>query len=335
MSSGGESPGPREGVLLLNMGGPATLDDVKPFLRAVFGDRQVIRFPGGPALQGIWARLITSVRASKVRARYEQIGGGSPLLDWTRRQADGLSALLDGAPVEVAMRYSAPRALAAISRLADASCRRIALLPLYPQECGATTGSSLADARRAAAACGRELELVEVRSFHDDPAYVRALASRIRAGIAGLPAGVRDRAVVLFSAHGVPERLRAAGDPYVDQVRRTVELVVEDLGDEIGEHRLAFQSRAGPVRWVGPSAQEIIRTLGRDRTQAVLVVPVSFVSDHIETLHEIDIELAGLAARSGIARFARAPSLNDCQPFLEALAGIAIRALARRGGAHA
>lgn len=335
MGAGSERADQRYGALLLNMGGPWTLDEVKPFLRAVFGDRQVIRFPGGPALQGIWARLIAAVRAPKVRARYAQIGGGSPLLDWTRRQAQGLAALLDGAPVEVAMRYSEPRAASAIARLVSSGCRRMVLLPLYPQDCGATTGSSLDDARRAAARQGETLELIEVRSFHDDPAYVRAVADRIREGLAGLPEPVRGRAVVLFSAHGIPQRLHAAGDPYVGQVRRTVELVVEELGDEIGEHRLAFQSRAGPVRWVGPSTQEMIRALGRDRAPAVLTVPVSFVSDHIETLHEIDIELAELAAGSGIEHFGRAPSLNDGRPFLEALARVVHRALDSPGEAHA
>ncbi|MBW2275931.1 MAG: ferrochelatase [Deltaproteobacteria bacterium] len=335
MSETDQGVSERDGVLLLNMGGPWSLDDVKPFLRAVFSDRQVIRFPGGAAFQGIWARLIASARAPKVRARYAQIGGGSPLLEWTRKQAHGLAGLLDGSPVELAMRYSEPRAPEAIAKLVGAGCRKVALLPLYPQECGATTGSSLDDARRAAARCGTRMDVVEVRSYHDDTEYVRAVAERVREGLDTLSAGVREQAVVLFSAHGVPERLHAGGDPYVGQVHRTVELVVEELGDRIGEHRLAFQSRAGPVRWVGPSTPEMVRRLGGEGVSALVLVAISFVSDHIETLHELDIELAELAASVGIAHYARAPSLNDGQLFLEALAGIARRALDDEGGVDA
>jgi ferrochelatase len=325
----------RNGVLLLNMGGPWTLDDVKPFLRAVFGDRRVIRFPGGPALQGIWARSIAAVRASKVRARYEMIGGGSPLLDWTRRQAAGLAELLGGWPVEVAMRYSEPRVTGAIDRLADAGCRRIVLLPLYPQECGATTGSSLADARRAVDGRADDIEVVEVRSYHDWPPYVRAVAARIREGLTLFTQAVRERIVVLFSAHGVPMRLERSGDPYVSQVRRTVDLVLQELGSEVGEHRLSFQSRAGPVRWVGPSTIEAVQQLGSEGVAGLLVSPISFVSDHIETLHEVDIELRELALGAGIAEFHRAPSLNDSSLFIEALRGVVEESVKRPGGADA
>jgi len=335
MTAAAQNEDRRDGVVLLNMGGPWTLDDVKPFLRAVFSDRQVIRFPGGAALQGAWARLITAARASRVRARYAAIGGGSPLLGWTQRQARGLSELLGGAPVEVAMRYSEPRTAEALSRLVAAGCRRALALPLYPQECGATTGSSLDDMRRAAGALRVELEIIEVRSFHDDAGYIAAVAARVRKGLAALPEEARRDAVVLFSAHGVPERLDAGGDPYVGQVRRTVELVVGELGDDIGEHRLAFQSRAGPVRWVGPSTPDEVRRLAAGGVRAIVVVAISFVSDHIETLHELDIELAELAARAGIARIVRAPSLNDDPRFLGALAEIARRVLAGGGVSHA
>jgi ferrochelatase len=323
-----------DGVLLLAMGGPWTLDDVRPFLLAVFSDRRVIRFPGGSVLQGAWARLLTALRARAVRERYAAIGGGSPLLSWTRLQAAALSRAMGGTPVEVALRYATPRAGAAVERLAATGCRRVLLLPLYPQECGATTGTSLHDAREAVTRHGG-LEPVEVRSFHDDPGYVRAVAARVRAGIEELSAGGAGRPFVLFSAHGVPERVERSGDPYVSQTRRTVELVAAELGTEIGEHGLSFQSRVGPVRWVGPSTVSEVERLGRAGREAVLVVPISFVSDHIETLHEIDIELRGIAAGAGIRRFGRAPSLNDGADFAAALCGIATGALAAAGGNHA
>jgi ferrochelatase len=234
-------------------------------------------------------------------------------------------------PVEIAMRYAAPRAEEAVARLAAAGCRRIALLPLYPQECGATTGSSLDDAREAVTRHGG-LDAVEVRSFCDDPAYVSAVAARVRAGLGGMADAGGERPFVLFSAHGVPERVERSGDPYVAETRRTVELVAAELGKEIGAHGLSFQSRVGPVRWVGPATAAEVRRLGREGVEAVLVVPISFVCDHIETMHEIDIELRGIAAGAGIRRFGRAPSLNDGRDFIEALAAIAGRALAGAGG---
>lgn len=319
------------GVLLLNMGGPQTLRDVKPFLRCVFADRQVIQFPGGSALQGAWARLLAAMRAPRVQARYAAIGGGSPLLEWTRLQAQGLASRLGGASVEVAMRYSRPRAEEAIARLIDAGCRQLVLLPLYPQYCSATTGSSLADAARAIEKQGLAVDIVQVRSFHDDPGYVGAVSEVIREALVRFPKEVRDRVVVLFSAHGVPERLHLDGDPYVNQVRNSVDLVMAELADELAEQRLAFQSRAGPVRWIEPSTADVIRQLGGKGVPGVLVVPISFVSDHIETLHEIDVELKELAAQVGILHFRRASSLNDRSSFLDALAGLVIRTLGEQG----
>jgi len=313
---------PRPGVVLLNMGGPWTLDHVKPFLRAVLGDRQVIRFPGGALLHPLWARMITGLRAKRVRARYAEIGGGSPLLEHTRKQATALAARLDGMRVEVAMRYSEPSARTALELLAAAGCSEVIALSLYPQECAATTGSSLADLERALAGQAGASSLVVIRSFHDHPAYLRALAETVRDGLAQLDEAARARAVVLFSAHGVPEKLAAGGDPYVGQVRETVAGVVAELGDEIGEHRLAFQSRVGPVRWVGPHTDAVVEQLGQEGVEALLVVPISFVSDHIETLHELDIELAALAARAGIGQFARAPALNDRAGFIDALGSL-------------
>jgi ferrochelatase len=309
------------------MGGPWTLADVKPFLRAVLGDRQVIRFPGGAALQPLWARALATLRAGKVRLRYAAIGGGSPLLEHTERQARALARRLDGAPVEVAMRYSAPRADQALRALLDRGCTRVVALSLYPQRCGATTDSSFADLERALAGRAEEVELVPIRAFHDHPGYLRALAATVGEALDELNEAVRASAVVLFSAHGVPERLVAAGDPYVDQVRATVAGVVAELGDALGEHRLSFQSRVGPVRWVGPHTDAVVEQLGRGGTRALVVVPVSFVSDHIETLHELDIELAALARASGVTHFVRAPALGDRPAFVDALATLVEEAL--------
>ncbi len=349
------------GILLLNLGGPWTLADVGPFLRSLFDDREIIPFPGGPRLQTTWSRFLSAVRTPAVRKRYAAIGGGSPLLYWSRVQALGLakrlnagdsSSLTDaetaalraataseaGLPAglgegryvpAIAMRYSEPSAGAAIAHLAGRGCRRAIALPLYPQECAATTGSSLADLRRAMARAPRPIELDVVRSYHDHPLYLRAMAEKVREGLAAFPPEMRREIEVLFSAHGVPIRIAESGDPYVRQVGETVEGLLRELAGEIGPHRLAWQSRVGPIRWTEPGTDEVLARLGKEGARGVLVVPLSFVSDHIETLHEVDIEFREVAEEAGIERFGRSPALNENPVFLEALRDIVLAAAGR------
>jgi ferrochelatase len=357
--------GGKVGVLLLNLGGPWTLDDIKPFLRNLFNDRDIIPLPGGPALQGFWARFISTVRTPKVRTKYAEIGGGSPLLMWTRQQAQGLVGLLNGASEDhgaeqihpatdqkmqdprmqdphfagvpqgdgrfvaaLGMRYSPPTAAEALEHLKGQGCRRVVVLPLYPQECVATTGSSFKDLERAVELHGHAFEMSTVRSFHTHPLYLQAMAERIREGLKLFRDG---EPVVLFSAHGVPIRIVETGDPYVRHVRETVDGLLGRLGDDIGEYRLAYQSRTGPVRWTEPGTEEVLEELGRTGKHRVLVVPISFVSDHIETLHEVDIEFREVAVKAGIEHYHRAPSLNDSPVFLQALRDIVLDALSDSG----
>jgi ferrochelatase len=339
----------RIGVLLLNLGGPWTLDDIKPFLRNLFSDRDIIPLPGGPALQGVWARFISAMRTPKVRKKYAEIGGGSPLLRWTRVQASGLLELLNGEAHRVdldgltgddpsvpgaggpyvaalGMRYTPPTTAAAIDHLKSAGCRRVVVLPLYPQECMATTGSSYLDLERALAGDASDLPRSDIRSFHRHPLYLEAMAEKIREGLDRIPADLRGETMVLFSAHGIPLRIVETGDPYVQHVRETVEGLVSRLGDDVPRHRLAYQSRTGPVKWTEPGTDDVLVELGRNGTKAVLLVPISFVSDHIETLHEVDIEFAEVAGAAGIEHFHRAPSLNDSPTFLRALRDIVVEA---------
>lgn len=342
----------RIGILLLNLGGPWTLDDIKPFLKNLFSDRDIIPLPGGPAFQGVWARFISTMRTPKVRKKYAEIGGGSPLLYWTRVQAGGLLELLNGPGgpgpeglrelsgddpsvpgargryvAALAMRYSSPTAAAAIEHLKKEGCRRVVVLPLYPQECMATTGSSYLDLERAVAASGSGMEHVDIRSFHRHPLYLDAMSEKIREGLAAIPESARDECMVLFSAHGLPLRIVETGDPYVRHIQETVDGLLERLGDEVPRHRFAYQSRTGPVKWTGPGTDEVLLELGRAGTKAVLLVALSFVSDHIETLHEVDIEFAEVAEEAGIEHFHRAPSLNDSPTFLRALRDIVVDAV--------
>jgi ferrochelatase len=312
-------------VLLLNMGGPSTLAEVRPFLRNLFADPMLLDLPGGAVLRPVLSRLIPAVRTRKVRRAYASIGGGSPLLRTTLRQAEALRAELarrghETVQVEVVMRYTPPRAAEVLARLAARGETRALALPLYPQECCATTGSSLAELESLQPRLAGALKIQSVRSWHLDPGYLDALTGRVRSAIDSLPAAARPHAAILFSAHGVPEALPRRGDPYVGQVKETVAAVLERLGSGHA-HRLGWQSRTGPVTWVGPGTDAVIAELAG--TEAVVVVPVSFVSDHFETLYEIDLLFAEVARLAGIRHFVRTAAL-DCDPrFVAALAGLA------------
>ncbi len=315
------------GVVLLNMGGPQSTAAVRPFLEQLFSDPAILPLPRAVRLP--LARWIARMRASRVVPRYERIGGRSPLVEITRAQARALEQELSGGGgkwhVEPAMRYTPPRAAEALARLRERGAERLVVLPLYPQYSEATTGSSLLDLDRALTRAGMEaLPRAVVRSWHDHPGYADALAESVRETLADL-----SDPVVLFSAHSLPERAVRRGDPYPDHVRATVEAVRERLPRV--RWRLAFQSRAGPVRWIGPGVEQTLGALAREGCGAVVVVPVSFVSDHIETLYEIDVEYRALAERLGIGVFRRVPALNTRPSFIRALADIVRTARTRPG----
>jgi ferrochelatase len=302
-------------VILLNMGGPDSLEAVEPFLRNLFSDPEILRFPLSGLIRKPLARLIASRRAPGVVEKYRQIGGKSPLREITEAQAAALARELgEGFSVHVAMRYWNPRAGDAARAVKAEGPDRILVLPLYPQYSRATTGSSLSDLDRALEAEGLgHLPRTVIRSWHDAPPYLEALAEAVAEGLRDLP-----DATVLFSAHGLPVKLIEEGDPYLDQVKGTVGAVAARLPGVSWE--LAFQSRTGPIRWLEPATPDAIRRLAARGVRGLLVVPVSFVSDHIETLHELDIEYGELAGRAGIREFRRSPSLNTRPSFIRALA---------------
>jgi protoporphyrin/coproporphyrin ferrochelatase len=318
------TPQPPTAILLLNMGGPASLADVGPFLEQLLSDPEIIPLP----FQSRLGPFIARRRLKKVQARYAQIGGGSPLLHWTGIQGAELARRLDELCPEtaphrpyIAFRYTPPFTRQALTQMQADGVRRAVALTLYPQFSCATTGASLNELWRSLQAAGLERQfqwsLIDRWPVH--PGYIAALAETVRQGMAQVPAGLRAETLLLFSAHSLPLSVVERGDPYPQETGATVQAVMEAL-DFSHEYLLCYQSAVGPVRWLGPSTESMIRQLGVQKRRSVLVVPAAFVSDHIETLHEMDIEYRELAQKSGIAHFGRAPALNASPPFLEALA---------------
>lgn len=328
-------------VLLFNLGGPDDLASVEPFLVNLFTDREIIRLPGGARLQPAFARVIAKLRGPAVRENYRRIGGGSPQLRITREQAAALEARLndgDGGPpcrVFMAMRYSRPSTADAVEAIVAAGIRRIVTVPLFPQWSRATTGSSrleLARTLRNGDWARVPFEVAHVDSYADEPLYLDAMADTVRAAWDRIPEARRARAVLLFSAHGLPQRFVNEGDPYVGQIDRTRFGILERLNLP-NRQLLAFQSRTGPVTWIGPGTGEVIAELGEEGVSDVLVVPLSFVSDHIETLYEVDLLFAEVARAAGITGYYRPAALNTHPLFIEALAGLVRRRLDWHTGA--
>jgi len=305
------------GVLLLNLGGPGRLEDVRPFLINLFSDRQIIRL--GPAfLQTTIARLIAHRRAPKSMASYAQIGGGSPIREKTEEQARALEKLLANEGhflVRPCMRYWHPLADEALREMAAAKVRKIIALPLYPHYSIATTGSSLSDLHRTQQRLQLNIPIREIHGWPIEAHYIACLAARVEEGM-----GRFDGAPVelVYSAHSLPVKFIEEGDPYVDDLKQTI-TAIERLTGVTG--RLCYQSRSGPVEWLEPSLPEVITALGAQGCQNMLVMPLSFVSDHVETLYEIDIQYRQMATNLGM-RFESTLGLNADPGFIEALANL-------------
>ena len=317
--------GPLTGVVLLNMGGPDSLSAVRPFLARLFSDRELIRLPAAFLTQPLFAWIVSGARARRVRRYYEEIGGGSPIAALTERQRlaleEALRATGGNFRVYVGMRYWHPLSKHAALEMKEDGVSRAVALPLYPQYCSATTGSSLSDLRRWMKWAGCTFPLSEIRSYPDHPKYVAALAGTVSSVVGGVS---RDGMFLLFSAHGVPKAMIDAGDPYQAETERTVAAVMRRFPGI--PHGISYQSRAGRAEWLSPDTVDEVTRLARDGVRTLVVVPVSFVSDHIETLHELDIQLAAHARRAGIQSFLRAPALNDAPAFVDALKDLVLGA---------
>jgi ferrochelatase len=323
------------GLVVMNLGGPDSLDDVEPFLRRLFGDPDVIQLGWLSFLQPLLARAIAKRRGPLSRAAYQQIGGRSPIRAETTAQADAVAAELArrGVAVKpvVAMAAWHPFADEALGALGAEGIDRAVALPLYPHESRATTGSSLNQLEEARAHRGG-IEIAAIKRYPDADGYVRAVMERFEEAVATLPAEHRQTAPVLFSAHGLPESYIKRGDPYLDDVRITVETVTRRLG--LGPRaRLCFQSRVGPQRWLGPTTEATLDELAAAKTPAVVVVPIAFTGEHIETLQEIDILYKERAQKAGIVHFARARTVGCHPAFIAALADLVEATVHARGWA--
>jgi protoporphyrin/coproporphyrin ferrochelatase len=311
-------------IVLLNMGGPDSVEAVEPFLYNIFADPWMIRLPWfAKPFQRKIARAISRTRGPEARHNYSSIGGESPLLRITGAQANRVAAVL-GCEGYVAMRYWKPFAADTVKLMIEEGMRRAVLLSGYPQHSRSTCQSGVDDFTRAWVAAGRDAtDLLPIQRWFDDPGYVDAVAATVRETIGGL---LPESSCVLFSAHGLPQRYIRQGDTYEREIRTTMRLVVEKLGLEL-PYELSFQSKVGPERWLEPSTPDKIRELGERGVKHLVVVPLGFIADNVETVQEIDLQFSALAREQKMI-FYRCPTPNDRPDFIAALARLV------RGRAH-
>jgi len=311
----------KTGIILLNMGGPDTQDDVAPFLFNLFSDREIIQL-GPPLLQKPIAWFISLKRAPKSRSIYAKIGGGSPLLKITLQQASALQAsLIKEGPfiATVAMRYWPPFADEAVGFLLGQGVDSITALTLYPHYSKATTGSSVIRLKESLNRLAPHIPLKLISSYPTQPSYIKALADNIMAGLQLFP---DNEAQVIYSAHSLPVSFINGGDPYVDHITETINAIEQITGQR---GRLCFQSKSGPVEWLSPSTPEMLEILAEEGCKNILTVPVSFVSDHVETLYEIDM-LYREKAKALNMHLLSTPSLNTHPQFIRCLKELVLQA---------
>jgi protoporphyrin/coproporphyrin ferrochelatase len=315
-------------VVLLQLGGPDSLEAVEPFLYNLFCDPDIIDFPGAFLARKALARFISRRRSVVVRENYRAIGGKSPIVDLTMGQAAALDQALKGvvqAKVFVAMRYWHPLTEEVIAEIMKGSFDRIILLPLYPQYSLATTVSSVKEWKNQSQRLGLgDISTETICCYHNHPLYIESIVERVNQTLTKFP-GLDPRDIdLVFSAHGVPMKLVKAGDPYKGHIEETVKLVMEK-GGWSSPHRLCYQSKVGPLEWLRPSLNETIDAMAAEGRKHLLVIPVAFVTDHIETLHEINIETRERAKHLGITHFELMPGLNSSPLFIACLKDLVVR----------
>jgi protoporphyrin/coproporphyrin ferrochelatase len=314
----------RLAVVLLQLGGPDSLEAVQPYLTRFFTDPAIIRLPR--LLRGVIARIIAARRAPVTREIYRLLGGRSPILEQTEAQRTALESALAGLGAVrcfIAMRYWHPLAHETARQVAEWGADEVVLLPLYPQFSTTTTGSAVSDWMEAAQGVGLNPPLSVVSDYPADEDFVAAHVDLIRRA---WPAENNVRVRLLFTAHGLPLSIVKRGDPYPDRVSTTARAIVEGLGRDPLDWRLAFQSRVTPQKWLEPSTEAEIRRAGADGVGLVLV-PLAFVSEHSETLVELDLEYAQLAREHGVPAFHRVPALGTHPTFIRGLARLVKQSL--------
>jgi ferrochelatase len=318
------------GIVLFQLGGPDTLEAIEPFLYNLFCDPDIIDFPFARVGRKALAKLISTTRARKVQHHYATIGGGSPIRRFTEMQARALETELRSQGVDarcfVAMRYWHPFTREAVAQLRAAECDEVVLLPLYPQYSSTTTGSSLNEWRRLSR---DEIPVYQVETFYRHEAYLDAVVEKIDEALTRFP--VPGRPEIVFSAHSVPLSVIEKGDPYQQQIEETVTLLM-GRGGWTNRHRLCYQSKVGASKWLQPSLRQTMQTLAGERVREVCVVPVAFVSDHVETLGEIDHEARKQARQLGFTQFEMTAGLNDSPRFIRALGEVVMQALGTASG---
>jgi ferrochelatase len=324
---------PRVAVVLFNLGGPDRPEAIRPFLLNLFRDPAILRVPF--FVRPFLARIIARARVAPATANYALLGGKSPLLELTQGQAAALERALPDLDARcfIAMRYWHPFTEETVRAVKAWGPDHVLLLPLYPQYSTTTTGSSLRAWREAATSLGLVADTTTVCCYFEDAGYAASVAGLVRDAYTKARQAL-DPAVglrVLFSAHGLPEAIVTAGDPYQYQIEQTVHAVLRTWAEDGVDWRICYQSRATPQKWLEPSTDSEIETAARDKV-ALLVVPIAFVSEHSETLVELDVEYRHLAERLGVPGYFRVPTPNADAAFIRALATVATNALARGPG---
>jgi len=317
----------KTGIVMLNMGGPSTLDEVGFFLNNLFADGEIIQL--GP-LQNTLGPWIAKRRTPKIQDQYAQIGGGSPIKKWTELQGLGMEQLLDRLSPEtaphkhyIAFRYANPLTEEALLQMKADGVERAVAFSQYPHFSCTTSGSSMNHLWRELRRLdmGSDFTWSLIDRWPEHPKFIQAVADNVRRGLEEFPESARSEVVLLFSAHSIPMRVVNRGDQYPQEVAATVQRVMHELGFS-NKYLLTWQSKVGPLPWLGPQTGEVIQGLAQQGHKYAMAVPIAFTSDHIETLFEIDIEYKEEAENAGFKHFARAPSLNDSPLIIEAMADI-------------
>lgn len=311
-------------AVLFNLGGPDSLQAVQPFLENLFNDPDIFKLP----FQKTLARFISKKRAPKVEEEYKLIGGKSPIGEWTEIQRKLLEDKLraEGKEIDVfiAMRYWKPLTAETVPKVENGNYKKVVMLPLYPHFSVSTTGSSFNEWKRFYK--GDLSKFIYINDYYENVFYIKAINERIEEALLKFPEEIRKEVQLVFSAHGTPVSYVKKGDPYSKQIAKTISAVMKARMHS-HDHHLCFQSKVGPAKWLEPSTDNKIKELASKGKRHLLIIPISFVSDHVETLFELGIEYRHVADDAGIKNYIVMTGLNDSNTFVEALKQLTLEKL--------